>query len=361
VVSDSEIRVDYPVLAAGTYAVKIATALDISRGNSSTNLVVVTPATFAATALAYSNTAALQPLRVIYDAERKALLVAVAYPSAGSGGEILRYTYSGSSWSATPISQYVPAFQDMVMSPDGKNLLALSSTAVSLFDSLTLASGPITNATDLIAGVEYLKNSAMTNDGKMLITPGVYGSGSMALRSYDLRSASLSKVGSYPVNYLYEGTPAASLDGSRVVIVQGSVSPAPAVLQYDTSTGGLAATGINLNQFGAAALDRTGSHIVLNGSLVFNKSFVQIGSIPCGSMQTVLAPDGLRAYCYNSSVGTLHSYDLSVSPVAGVFPEIGAGITLAKNPGALSKMTVSPDGGTLFIAGQSGIVVQPLP
>jgi hypothetical protein len=289
------------------------------------------------------------------------LIVAVAYPSAGSGGEILRYTYSGSSWSVTPISQYVPAFQDMVTSPDGKNLIALSSTAVSLFDSLTLASGPITNATDLFAGFEYLRYSAMTNDGKMLITSGVFGSGDTVLRSYDLRSTSFSKVGSYPTNYVYFGTPSASLDGSRVVVVQGGTSPPSAVLQYDASTGGLSLTGTNLN-IGAAALDRTGSRIVLNGSLVFNKSFVQIGSIPCGYMQTVLAPDGSRAYCYGSNLGnTLHTYDLSVPPVAGVFPEIGAGITLASNPGALSKMAISPDGGTLFIAGSSRIVVQPLP
>lgn len=362
VVSDSEIRVDYPALAAGPYPVKIMTALDINRADSASNLVVVTPPQFAATTLAYPNAVTQAPLNVIFDAERNALVVPTAYPRAGAGGDILRYAFDGSSWAATPITQFVPSFRDLVLSPDGKKLLSLSDSSVTQFDSLTLATGTVTNATGIFAGFEFLKNAAMTNDGKMLVTTGVNGSGSTALNAYDLRDPSFSRVGSYPDNYLYFGTPAASLDGSRVVFVQGSLSPSPAVMQYDVSTRALTATNVYLNQSGAGTLDRTGSRIVLNGTLVFDRSFVQIGSIPCGAMKTVLSPDGLSAYCYSNGGGTtLRKYDLSVPPVAGAFPEIGSGITLAGDPGASPKMVLSPDGRTLFIAGQSRIVIQPLP
>jgi len=362
VVSDSEIRVDYPALAAGPYPVKILSALDIERADSAANLVVATPPQFAAMTLAYPNPVTQVPLNLIFDAERNALVVPVAYPGAGAGGDILRYAYNGSSWATTPINQFVPSFRDLVISPDGKKLLALSDSSVTQFDSLTLATGSITNATGIFAGFEYLKNSAMTNDGKMLVTTGVNGSGSTALKAYDLRNLSFFTVGSYPSNYLYFGTPSASWDGSRVVFVQGSLSPAPEVMQYDASTDALTATNINLNQSGAGSLDRTGSRIVLNGSLVFDRNFVQIGSIPCGAMKTVLSPDGLRAYCFSNSGGTtLRRYDLSAPPIAGAFPEIGSGITLAGDPGASPKMVLSPDGGTMFIAGQNRIVIQPLP
>jgi hypothetical protein len=359
VVNNSEIQLDHPALAAGSYPVKIETALGIDRTDGAADLVVVTPPSFAATTLAYPNANAKTPLNVIYDAERRALVVPVAYPGAGSGGDILRYAYSGSSWAATPISQYVPTFRDLALSPDGKKLISVSDSSITQFDSSTLATGTITNATGY-GGFYYLKNAAMTNDGKMLVTTGLNGSGSTAVTAYDVRSASFLAVSSYPTNYLYFGTPGASSDGSRVVFVQGSLSPAPSVMQYDASTGSLTTTGINRNQSGTPSLDRTGSRIVINGSLVFDRNFVQIGSIPCSAMQTALSPDGSRAYCYSAG-GLLRRYDLSVSPVAGVFPEIGSGITLAGNPGASPKLALSPDGGTMFIAGQSGIVIQPLP
>jgi hypothetical protein len=48
------------------------------------------------------------------------------------------------------------------------------------------------------------------------------------------------------------------------------------------------------------------------------------------------------------------------SPDQGV-SEIGTGIVLPGDPGASPVMTVSPDGGTLFIAGADGIVVVPAP
>jgi hypothetical protein len=356
VISDSEIRVAYPALAAGTYPVKFATPLDIG---SAVNLVLFTPPAYSAEVLAYPNVSARQPLRVIYDAERNALIVAVAYPTSGSGGDILRYSYSGTSWGA-PIPQFVPTFRDLSITPNGKKLIALSQSAVAQFDAVTLAAGPLTNATFLFAGFEYLKSVAMTNDGKAIVTSGVFGSGATPTKAYDVSTASFD-VGSSFSAFVYDASATASADGSRVFLAHGGgISPPPEQMYYDASFGVLAGTGIHLNVPTEAMLDRSGSRIVLNGQQVFNGNFLQIGSIPCGV--GVLAPDGSRAYCYDwFGDGRLHTFDLTVAPIAGVFPEIGTALTLAGNPGLMPKMTISPDGNTVFVAGDAAIVVQPVP
>jgi hypothetical protein len=357
VISDSEIRADYPALGAGTYPVRFSTPLDIG---GAVTLALITPPAYAAQALAYPSVTGRQPLRVIYDAERNALLVAVAYPTAGSGGDILRYSYSGTSWGATPITQFVPTFRDLAISPDGKKLVALSQSAVAQFDAVTLAAGPLTNATFLFAGFEFLRSVAMTNDGKALVTTGVFGSGFTATKAYDVGTASFLGGTAYSA-VVYFGSATASMDGSRVFLAHGGgVSPAPEQMYYDASLRVLAGTGINLNVATEAMLDRSGSRIVLNGQQVFNGSFQSIGSIPCGV--GVLSPDGSRAHCYDwFGDRKLHTFDLSVPPTAGVFPESGTAIPLAGDPGVMPRMAISPDGKTVFIAGDAAIVVQPVP
>jgi hypothetical protein len=59
----------------------------------------------------------------------------------------------------------------------------------------------------------------------------------------------------------------------------------------------------------------------------------------------------------------VHIYDLTAPLVAGEFQEIGT-LTLAgiPDPGNnLLRMTISQDGRTLFMAGITQVVVQPLP
>jgi hypothetical protein len=76
---------------------------------------------------------------------------------------------------------------------------------------------------------------------------------------------------------------------------------------------------------------------------------------------------GQRVYSLDPA-GTLRTFDLT-SPSAGsngaTFLEVGTAITLAGNPGTTSlppaQMILTPDGKTAFIAGFSGIAVQPTP
>ena len=97
------------------------------------------------------------------------------------------------------------------------------------------------------------------------------------------------------------------------------------------------------------------------GASVYDSNLQKLGNIP-SAFTVVLSPNGSRAY--TSSGTLLRAYDLSgtlANPSTDVFPEIGTGTTLPSDPGLGRVMTVSPDGGTLFIAGDLGIVVVPAP
>jgi hypothetical protein len=341
---------------ANSYPVSIANRLNnpgIVRSRA--NLVVVDAPNYAATSLAYPNTTTKQPLNLAYDAERQALIVGVAYPSAGQSGDIFRYTFSGSAWSAIAATLTVPAFRDLALSLDAKKLVALSDLSISQLDAVTLAAGISTSAPPNSTPF-FLSGLALANDGNALITAGVNGSGFSDAYRYSIRDGLFSP----PVGNFSFATAAASADGSRVVFVQNGVSPAQNVYQYLASNTSLAPVNLPLNRLLARpALDRRATRIVLNGNLVYDADYQFLGSIP-GSSAVVLSPDGARVYAYSNGT-VMRTYNLAASPVAGVFPEFGPETTLPSDPGATPVMTVSPDGGTLFIAGSDGIVVVPAP
>jgi len=98
-------------------------------------------------------------------------------------------------------------------------------------------------------------------------------------------------------------------------------------------------------------------YIVIKNSDYSHQSFLPAVA-PGDSAAVALSPDGARAYQYVSGT-LLRTFDVS-SPDQGV-SEIGAGTVLPTDPGANPVMTVSPDGGTLFIAGANAVVVVPAP
>jgi hypothetical protein len=354
IVSETEIRVTHPSLTTDSYRVSIGNRLNNPNiVRSAANLVVVDAPNYPATTLAYPNSTVKQPLNIAYDSERQALLVGVAYPSPGQSGDIFRYAFSGSAWSVTPASVAVSAFRDLALSLEGKNLIAVRDLSINRFDPVTLAAGISTSA-PFNSTFFFLSGLALANDGNALITTGVNGSGFFDAYRYSIRDGLFSP----PVGNFSFATAGASTDGSRVVFVQSGVSPAQSVYQYLASDASLAPVNLPLNRLLAGpALDRRASRIVLNGNLVYGANYQLLGSIP-GSSAVALSPDGSKAHAYSSGT-MMHTYNLT-SAVAGVFPEITA-TTLPSDPGPNPVMTISPDGGTLFIAGSDGIVVVPAP
>jgi hypothetical protein len=360
VVSDTELQVTHPSLAASSYRVSIANQLGNSNIVRSTgDLVVVDAPVYAATTLTYPD-ATLTPLNIIYDAERQALLMGVGLPIPGAAnGRIYRYTFSSGAWSATPATTAVAKFRDLALSMDGKTLIAATDTSVKQFDAVTLTAGISTSVTLLVS--DFLNKLALTNDGIGILTTDLNGSGFTEAYSYSIRDGVFTQF-PFVNNRFSRATCGGSADGSRVLVVQGGVSPDQPVYQYSASTGILSQTGLASGANSPRpALDRRATRLVLGGASVYDSNLQKLGNIPA-AFTVALSPNGTRAY---TSTGTvLNVYDLTgalANPNTDVFPAIGGGTTLPSDPGLGRIMTVSPDGGTLFIAGDAGIVVVPAP
>src|SRR5260221_8930246 len=231
-----------PAFFALTYLVRVPNQL----GNanivlSTANLVVVDAPVYTATTIAYPlaapNVTLRVPLNIAYDAERNALLVGVTYFGTAPvpSPEIFRYTFSGSAWSA-PANVPVPALRDLVLTLDGKKLLATSGRAIVPLDSVTLAAGTSTSAPPFIS--DFLSQLALANDRNAVVTTGLNGSGLTETFKYSLLDGVFTQY-PYPFALLSNGTAGGSADGSRVVLAQGGSSSRNFLYSYNASTGTL--------------------------------------------------------------------------------------------------------------------------
>ena len=354
VLSDTEIQASYPALAAGSYAVQVQASASPAAILSSAALVVVDPVSYAAGTLSYP-TAAPQIKRLAYDSERQALWVAVD----SAGGEVLRYAYAGGTW-GTPLTAPVASLVDIALSTNGTQLLALSQTDMTVIDPASLAAGGVIAGPSLVAGT-FLKNLTVTNTDTAIVTTGFSGSTASLLYLYGIRSTAFTQPAT--AISLDNATPGGSADGSLVAIAQGdpSLTTAPSTYQYLSATNAFSATvAINQNSI-APALDRNAIRIVLNGIDVYDASYTLLGTLPSTTLAVVVKPDATRAYTFDSAAAAVLSFDLTTTASGAALPQVGAATALAGDPGSGVQMAISPDGGTLFLAGANQIVVQPAP
>jgi hypothetical protein len=102
---------------------------------------------------------------------------------------------------------------------------------------------------------------------------------------------------------------------------------------------------------------------------VYDGNYNQLGLLPqlngldlfFTKTSFVISPDGTRAYVYISSTGLLHELDLTTSDGSNGFAEIGVGTSIVNAPTSATKMSISPDGGILFIVANDQVIVQPVP
>jgi hypothetical protein len=163
---------------------------------------------------------------------------------------------------------------------------------------------------------------------------------------------------------LDNATARAAADGSTIAVVQGdpALGSAPAVYRYTASTQAFSAAGVTLNQNAVApALDRSATRIVLNGTHVYDSGFQLLGTLPATTLAVAVRPDATRAYTFDSAASQIRSFDLTANAAGAEFPQVGSPIAPAGDPGSGVKMAISPDGGTLFLAGSNQVVVQPSP
>lgn len=351
--SDTQIRATYPALPAGSYPVSINMSSIAGELMSTATLLVVDPIAHTAQTLAWP--AAVTAVRSLqYDAQRAALLVGT---DAG-GGTIFRYPYAGGAWGA-PTSVAIANLQDATLAADGSRLLALSRTAVTPLEPTTFAADAAVAAPSLPDG-SFLKNIAMTNTNQAIVTTGINASQATPLYVYTTRTGAIAQQNSA----LNNGTPGASADGALVTLMQGdsTLTSAPPVYALVAVDGSITSVNVALNQNAIApVVDRDSTRIVLNGVNVYDNTFALWGKLPETTLALALRPDGKRAYTYDSAAGGLLVFDTSATKSGEAYVALGAVVPLTGSPGANVKMTISPDGNTLILAGANQLVVQPTP
>ncbi len=379
VVSESEIHANYPALPAGTYPV----SLNGGAINYHASLVSVAPINSATTSLVYP-TAPTGVQGIVYDAERAALLVGVRQLQVGSNA-ILRYAYVNGAWQA-PTSVIVPALEDLLLSNDGTEVLAAADTGITEIDPQTLAPGSSTLLSTVPSPSPSLVYSiALANDGNALLTTNAGGPIRSVVYSTSAKTFAVTGAGPRAAS-AFVGTAGAGGDGSVILILQGGVTTAQPLLAYPASLGIVLPSMVllesNVNPFAAdggikpataPSLSSDGTKIVITGhndvlpdfffSQVYDANLNLLGSLPNLTLAVIVRPDGKRAYALQPS-GQLLSFDLTATPAGAAYPQVGSGVsvgTVGETETGRIKMAISPDGGTLFIAGAGGVAVLPSP
>lgn len=344
IVSDTEIRVTHPSFTDSVNPVTISNTLGLKRTRA--KLVVVTPPTFSYTVIPTDGVRT----RTIYDAERVAVYTNNLGPQVSidppGSPRIERHRLVAGSWvtDSLPIGVY-----DMIMTPDGAELVAITSNTLYHVDLNTWA---ITFTLPITSAAPYNNSSfvslGMGNDGKAL----VFGGQLAPVYLYNVLTRSFSSTNN---TYYSGGGMATSGDGSRIFFSQSSGGGNDHY--YDVSTATMVQLGVDAIG-GYMSYDRTGS-MLMDSGVVYNKQFVQIGAV-LGS--TTISSDGLRGFAIRDG-GTgyvVRTYDLT-SPTGGTFTEIGTPINIPDSAGRVRMLGISNDDHALFFSGLSNFIVIPMP
>jgi hypothetical protein len=376
VVSDTEVHATYPVLAAGTYVIALNSGAIPFTGS----IVAVPPTNYSNDSIVLPE----QPARLSflrYDAERGALLAGGFYfRSANITNKLWRYTHDGLGWSAAQTVD-VAGLNDAVLAADGSHLLAVADAGVvelstADFSILRTTPGPGPGGTG--NGSLQLYGIAIANNGMALIrggTEGVTGPNPMYYFSTQQRSFRAIRTGLF--NGDFSRGLLGSDDGSRILGSVSGILPAQPLLRYDASTtlrthrlasdGGFPtmaardATKVVVYPLGEGYPLHHRVHSahddtllgVLPGPVDHDDTTLRIRLV-------VLNPQGTRAYVLRAD-NTLHTHALDQPTVDGAFVEVGSPvtITLPTQQSQALIATTTPDGRTLFIGGNRGVLVIP--
>ena len=340
VVSDTEIDVSYSPLAAGTYPITIN-----SGGISYTaSLVAFAPPAFSATLISPPSSGL--PTGIEYDAQRTALFVSVA--QASPNFELQRYAFDENTNTWGPPTQI--SIQNLVqfhLSPDGSHLLALvqSTSSQASMVELDPVSLQQTNSTPINTSAAC--GFALANDGNGIVgncspsqTPGfVFGTFSHTVSPMPFQT-----VGIRPTVASGNGAIVA-LDGTNFIASTETVSQSGTV-------------GYSADLMGDKFIDANG---------VLSQTGQVLGSVstPFPGVD-IINWAGTRVYGYNPSstscMPTVSTFDLTMAPTGGQYPQIGSPISLAQNcDSGGDQLAITPDGSAVFILTTGGVFVQPVP
>jgi hypothetical protein len=372
-VSPTELRVTHPALAAGPWLVQMRSSSGTLIDRSRARLYAATPPAYPAGVISYPVASGKYVNAFAYDAERKALLVGVVYTGLNNGygsNELYRIGYNV-GW-VDKIHVNVPNLDALTLTADGRQLLVASETGGNVLPTIerrdpTSLAATASSTTVPNAFNQGFMSLAVTSNGDVLALadshPNCCG---YPLYRYVPSDATLSQI---PSTSFSRGIVAASADGSTAMVGDTSVGGGLNIIyNFNASTGSLSQWGSNAQRFEVRQLQlsRDGAHALFNTTELYDRlTFTLRGRLPVSSRASVLNAAGTVAYTYGAD-GKLHKYDVSAFIAGGTYTESGTGVTLAGNPSAVPgevgvKMLLSPDGGTLFLAGTQQIVVVPAP
>jgi hypothetical protein len=386
--SDTEIRVDAPSLQAGRYPVAVSPGGGAPPLPGAAELVVVAPPAFAYKALPRSGgPSGLRANQLIYDAERQKIFVydPDSSPVAGApASRIERYRFDNGDWKIDepigfPLSGDVPfPTSSIALTPDGRELLRTGRYTVARFDPAQATPAvPLetVDARNALGAEINLMGAAMANDGSF-VGPA-YRSVTLAPSAYRYDAVErafylLTAPASWTHAEFRMGLPTPS--GRTVSLVYVGAGLARPIFEYSASTGELAEVSssgtlqlrissynrdetVSLTSFN----DGTGERLEVRRPSPQFPGLTEIAVLSVNSNGAVVSPDGTRLYYYTADDDKVHVLDLEHTQlVQPVFPEIGASAPIDA-PGAGAQMLVTPDGGSLVIAGKDRVIVMPAP
>ena len=358
--SNTQIRATHPALPAGSYEVRV---VDNARtAPSRAQLVVVEPPPFTLQSLQYPGGPGVTPTSLIYDAERSALLVGLMRSGLP---RIARFAYAG-AWNL-PTDVSVPslnpgAFTAAALSTDGSALfVAYDDTSVFQFalaelDPVTLGPTKVSRYPAEIEG----ESIAVANNGRAIIkSERLCCSSSYPVLSYNPLNSSLTVLQN-PFVTLNAASVGGSGDGSTILVAtDDSSSPlVTPLLRYDSEQGTLVdSTGDIESLSPRIVLNRRGTHMLvrdLNGLqlLLTAPPNTVVGTLVADTLDAAFSPTAEILFGYDNTE-TLTAYDLTTG--APLVPSL----TIAGTGSGAALVTVSPDGSTVFVAGDQQLAVVP--
>jgi DNA-binding beta-propeller fold protein YncE len=315
-------------------------------------------------------------VKLIYDDERKSI-----YLIDNDRNRIEAYRFAGiTPWAAEPApfvgspSASLGGNNVMAFSPDGTEILKTSQDRLWRVDPATggsFAQNGAVPVAPVVASSASLNFIAFANDGSAIGNTNDVGGGTSLYR-YDMLAQKLAALSTDAV--MANRDVFASGDGSTLVIATieplnlASLKP---VITYDASTGAFTTRASITTGDTHVTMDRAASRMILVSSKgtsadqrisVYDHSFNELGKLPAPLQGVVITPDGTKAFAYSAGTGTIRKFDLTSPTVGGFFPEVGGGTPVPDTLGAFFlQMTISADGGSLFLAGNQKVVVMPAP
>lgn len=352
--SETQLKVEHPGLAAGVYPVSLD--LNSAFPLKGSNLVVKTSNNTAAQTLDAPGNRTV----MLFDDEREQIY---AYNSTTELIEI--FSYQQGKWSLSWTKDFADV-RAMALTKDGTKLIATRRSELWSFD-LTQANWPATLLLN-VGGASCnlnLATVATLNDNKVAVS-SFYNSCSGYSNLYMFDLTANKTFGNLSA---YNASVGASKDGSKLLISQTGLSPAPGVLLLDSLAYQTIPTNLSGN-YAQAELNTDGSRIMFGDATVFDENLQRhglIGNTENSLQQVEFSPKEPKAwvlkYRYEAPF-TLRLEVVDISkPSATNYPLLSSA-ALTDLTDAIefrfTTMLVTPDDQTAIISIPNKIIFQPL-